>query len=95
MSILTCALSGLLPETYPLLEALLPATAATRDAGLLKRAAEDLGCFKHSLEACRNEVTAKFDILVIANVDDLIRSVLGGNMRNRLLSFDKRVSHAD
>jgi hypothetical protein len=93
VSILTCALSGLLPETYPL-EALLPATAATRDAGLLKRAAEDLGCFKHSLEACRNEVTAKFDILVIANVDDLIRSVLGGNMRNRL-SFDQRVSHAD
>jgi hypothetical protein len=93
VSILTCALSGLLPETYPL-EALLPATAATRDAGLLKRAAEDLGCFKHNLEACRNEVTAKFDILVIANVDDLIRSVLGGNMRNRL-SFDQRVSHAD
>lgn len=69
MSILTCALSGLVSETYPLLAIFWPESAATREAGLLKRAADAPGCFKHSFEACRNEVAAKFDIVVMVNVE--------------------------
>lgn len=75
MSILTFALSALVAETYPLLEAFWRDAAATRAAGLLKRPAEEPGGLKQSLEACRNEAVARFDMLMAVNVADLIRSL--------------------
>lgn len=75
MSILTFALSALVSETYPLLVAFWRDAAATRVAEPLRRPAEEPGGLEQSLEACRNEAVAKFDMLMAVNVADLIRSL--------------------
>lgn len=66
VSTLTWAFAFLVSDTYPRLEIFGLDTAATLEvAELLKRLADEAGCFKHRREACRNEVEAIFDIVVL------------------------------
>lgn len=66
VSMLTCALSFFVSDTYPRLQIFWLDAAATIKAGDgLKRPADEADFFKQSCEACLNEVEAIFDIVVV------------------------------
>jgi hypothetical protein len=58
----------------------------------LKRPADEADCFKHRREACRNEVEAIFDILVLFEYVDLIRCKRGEEVNNKLYARPKNGS---
>jgi hypothetical protein len=64
VSTLTCALSFFVSWTYPLLENFWFDPDATLDAEFLNSPDDEVGCFRQRREACRNEVAARFDILL-------------------------------
>lgn len=69
VSILTCALSFFVSDTYPLVAVFCADIPAARIAPeLLKSPEREADCLKQRREACRNEVEAILDMLLIVKI---------------------------